>query len=298
MSIHIIWKWLRRIVRLQKRSIGRLVKDSALMILGVLSASIGLKSFLLPNNFLDGGITGISLLIHQLTHLNLAVLLLILNIPFIILGYKQISKLFAFKTLLAILGLVACLLFIPYPVLTSDKFLIAMFGGFFLGCGIGFAMQGGCVLDGTEILSLVIIRKSFLTVGKVIWGINIIIFFCAAILINVETALYAILTFLTASKTIDFIIHGIEEYIGLMIISEKSERIRKTLTEKLGKPLTIYKGNKGLNKEEIDIIYTVVTRLEIQRILTEINRIDPQVCVIQQSIYDIKGGVIKKRPLH
>jgi uncharacterized membrane-anchored protein YitT (DUF2179 family) len=274
------------------------IKDFLLIVLAVLFAGLGLKGFLLPNGFLDGGVTGISLLVHRLTMWDLSYLLVVLNLPFIFIGYKQISKIFAVKTFLAIFGLALLLHFIHFPIITTDKLLIAIFGGFFLGGGIGIAMRGGCVLDGTEVLAVYLARKLNLTVGKIIWIVNILIFSCAAILINLEAAMYAILTFLTASKTVDFIIQGIEEYTGITIISEKSEPIRKTLLGKLEKGVTIYKGQKGMNRQEIDIIYTVATRLEVQKLLNEVHKIDANAFIIQQSINDLKGGVIKKRPLH
>lgn len=276
----------------------RLSLDSAFILMGILCAGLGLKGFLLPNHFLDGGVTGISLLLNRIFQFNLGLLILVVNLPFILLGYFAISKKFAVKTLLSIIGLVLVLQIIPYPAITSDKLLIAVFGGFFLGGGIGLAMRGGAVLDGTEILALSISRKTPLTIGRVIWLVNIIIFSCSAFLINIETALYAILTFLTASRTVDFIIQGIEEYTAITIISEKNDRIRRMILKELGRGVTIYQGKKGLNNEPTDIILTVATRLEVPRLLTEIKKIDHTAFIMQQTINDIKGGMIKKRPLH
>ncbi|MEA5138422.1 YitT family protein [Arcicella rigui] len=278
-------------------------KDALLVIVGVLSASFGLKGFLLPNDFLDGGVTGISLLINILTDINLPVLIIIVNLPFIWLAYTQVSKMFALKTLLAIGLLALSLTFISFPIVTTDKLLIAVFGGFFLGAGIGLSIRGGCVLDGTEVLALFISRKTVLTVGDVIIVINVIIFSAAAILINIETAMYAMLTYLGASKTIDFLIHGLEEFTGVTIISEHSEEIRKVIIEKLGRGVTIFNGKRGFGKrgqlnEDLNIIYTVVTRLEIQKLTDEIENIDKSAFIIQQTINDVKGGMIKKLPLH
>jgi uncharacterized membrane-anchored protein YitT (DUF2179 family) len=278
-------------------------KDALLVIVGVLSASFGLKGFLLPNDFLDGGVTGISLLINILTDINLPVLIIIVNLPFIWLAYTQVSKIFALKTLLAIGLLALSLTFISFPIVTTDKLLIAVFGGFFLGAGIGLSIRGGCVLDGTEVLALFISRKTVLSVGDVIIVINVIIFSAAAILINIETAMYAMLTYLGASKTIDFLIHGLEEFTGVTIITEHSEAVRKVIIEKLGRGVTIFNGKRGFGKrgqinEDLEIIYTVVTRLEIQKLTDEIENIDKSAFIIQQSINDVKGGMIKKLPLH
>jgi len=270
--------------------------------LGIVSAGFGLKSFLLPNGFIDGGITGISLLVSNLTGMKLSVLLLVLNIPFILMGYNQIGKGFAIKTTVGILGLAICLATVNYPAMTADKLLVAVFGGFFLGAGIGLAVRGGGVLDGTEIMAIYLSKKTALTIGDIILLFNVIIFSFAAWLLSFETALYSILTYLAASKTIDFILDGIDEYTGVTIISVKSNEIRKMITELLGRGVTVYKGARGFGKTghqlgEIDILFSVITRLEVTRLKTEIDRIDPQAFVVMNSIKDTKGGMIKKRNL-
>lgn len=274
-----------------------------LIIIGVLLAALGLKAFLLPNGFLDGGVTGISLLVNRLTGWSISVLLIVINIPFILLAYQQLSRAFTIKTIAAIVGLASCLVFIEVPVITHDKLLIAIFGGFFLGAGIGMSIRGGAVLDGTEVLALFINRKTVLSVGEVIMYFNVLIFAVAAILINVETAMYALLTYLSASKTVDFVISGFEEYIALTIISEKSELIRKTLTLKLRKGVTVFKGKSGYGKRgevnnEIEIVYTVVTRLEVHKIIDEIEKIDGKAFIVQHNINDTRGGMIKRRATH
>ena len=281
----------------------RYIKDFILIVSGIISAGLGLKGFLLPNNFIDGGVTGISLLTAFLTELPVPLLIIIINIPFIIMGYFQVSKIFAFKTMLAIGGLALCLIFIPYPVVTTDKLLIAIFGGFFLGTGIGLAIRGGSVIDGTEILALYVSKKTTLTVGDVILFINIIIFSAAAILLGIEKAFYSVLIYLAASKAVDFIIEGIDEYTGVTIISDKSDEIRKAIIEKTGRGVTIFSGKKGFGKRgevdhEIDIVYTVITRLEISKLKSDIDNIDENAFVVFQSINDTKGGMVKKRPLH
>jgi uncharacterized membrane-anchored protein YitT (DUF2179 family) len=284
-------------------TVTRTVKDTIFISLGILAAAFGLKGFLLPNDFLDGGVMGISLLTNVLTDINLAYLVVIINIPFIIMGYTQVSKLFALKTLLAITGLALCLAFVTFPLVTNDKLLIAFFGGFFLGCGIGLSIRGGCVIDGTEVLAIYISRSTALTVGDTILIFNIIIFSVAAFMLGIETALYAILTYLIASKTVDFIVHGIEEYTSVMIVSEKSMEIRNAITDKMGRGVTILKGKSGYGKtghreKDLDVIYSVITRLELQKLKTEIAKIDPDAFVVENSVNDIKGGMIKKRPLH
>lgn len=277
----------------------RLVKEIALIVCGVISACFGLKSFLIPNHFIDGGVTGISLLGSTLTSWNLSYLIVIINIPFVILGYRQIGKTFALKTSIAICALSLALIFLPFAPITHEKLLIAFFGGFFLGGGIGLAMRGGCVIDGTEVLALYISRNSQLTVGNIILILNIIIFAFAAYFINIDTALYAILTYLSASNTIDFIVNGLEAYTGVTIISEKNEEIKAFIISNMKRGVTIYKGEGGyLEKKDIDIIYTVVTKLEMSKLQAEIRVIDPDAFVVQQQIADIKGGVVKRQAFH
>jgi uncharacterized membrane-anchored protein YitT (DUF2179 family) len=239
-------------------------------------------------------------LVSQLSGLSLSVLLILVNIPFVVLGYAQIGKSFVIKTTLAI-GLLAIIVAVlPYPVITSDKLLISVFGGFFLGMGIGLAVRGGGVLDGTEILAIYISRRTSLTIGDVILIFNVIIFSFAAYLLGIETALYAILTYLSASKTVDFIIEGIEEYTGVTIISPKSDEISNMIIKKMGRGVTLYKGSGGygkggLKKYDQEIVYTVITRLEIAKLQTELDTIDPNAFTVMHSIRDTKGGMIKKR---
>ena len=281
----------------------RQILQICFLVAGIFSAALGLESFLLPNDFIDGGVTGISLLTRQLTKLPLPLLLLVFNIPFVVLGYFQISRTFALRTLLTISGLALVLLVSHFPVLTSDKLLSAVFGGFFLGAGIGLTIRGGAVLDGTEILGVFISKKTPLSIGDVVLIINIAIFGVAALLLSIETALYSILAYLAAAKTMDFIIEGIEEYTGVTIISPKSEAIRKMITEDLGRGATLYIGKRGYGShadqlDMLDIIFTVTTRLEVTRLTDEIEQIDPQAFVVMHSVRDTKGGLVKKRPLH
>ena len=278
-----------------------LLRDSFFIISGIFSAAFGLQSFLLPNRFIDGGATGISLLIAEAYSIPLYWLILIINLPFMILGYKVIGRSFAIKTTFAILGLALVLATFTFPEVTQDKLLVAVFGGFFLGAGIGLSIRGGSVLDGTEVLAIFLSRKLGTTIGDIIILINILVFLTAAYLLSIETALYSMLTYLAASKTLDFVAEGIEEYTGVTIISDYSEEIRAMIIEKLGRGLTIYKANGGYGKKgvhnEYDVIYTVITRLEIRRLNVEITKIDPKAFVIMHRVNDTRGGMIKKRTL-
>jgi len=279
-----------------------LFRESFFIILGVLSACFGLKGFLLPNSFIDGGVMGISLILTELMEIPLSVFIVLINLPFLIMGFSTISKKFALRSIVAIILLAISVHFITIPTITDDKLLIAVFGGFFLGLGIGLAIRGGSVIDGTEVLAVFISRKTALTIGDVILIFNVLIFLVAAYVFTIEIALYAILTYLAASKTVDFVVSGIEEYLGVTIISDKNEDIRLAIIENLGRGCTIYSGKKGYGKrgdslKEIEIVYTLITRLEITSLQTEIDKIDKDAFVIMHSIKDAKGGMIKKRPL-
>jgi uncharacterized membrane-anchored protein YitT (DUF2179 family) len=279
----------------------RHLKDFILITIGIFSAAFGFKGFLLSNHFIDGGATGISLLISALTSIPLYILIICVNIPFIILAYNILGKTFAIKTALAISGLALCLALIHFPDVTKDNLLVAVFGGFFLGAGIGLAVRGGAVIDGTEVLAIYLSKKIGTTIGDIIIIINIIIFSSAVYFLSVEIALYSMITYLAASKTLDFIIEGIEEFTGVTIISSHSEEIRQMIIHTMGRGVTVYSGKRGYGKrgetKEVDIIYTVVTRLELNKLNTEIKKIEPNAFVVMSSVKDTKGGMIKKRPL-
>lgn len=280
----------------------RHVKDFFLIAIGIGSASFGFKGFLLTNHFIDGGATGISLLISALTSIPLYQLIIAINIPFVIMAYNIMGRQFAVKTALAITGLSIVLATAHFPNVTNDNLLVAVFGGFFLGAGIGFAVRGGAVIDGTEVLAIYLSRKFGTTIGDIIIIINVMIFMAAAYFLGVEVALYSMITYLAASKTLDFLVEGIEEYTGVTIISSKSEEIRLMIIEKMGRGVTVYSGKRGFGKRgesnEIDIIYSVLTRLELNKLHTELEKIDPNAFVVMNSVKDTKGGMIKKRPLH
>jgi uncharacterized membrane-anchored protein YitT (DUF2179 family) len=277
------------------------IKDTFFLVGGIFSAAFGLESFLLPNQFIDGGATGISLLMAEAYGWPLYVLILLVNIPFVILGYKVIGRQFAIKTTLAIIGLALVLATVSFPEITQDKLLVAVFGGFFLGAGIGLSVRGGGVLDGTEILAIYLSRKLGTTIGDIIILINILVFSAAAYLLSIEAALYSMLTYLAASRTLDFVIEGIEEYTGVTIISDASEDIREMIVNVLGRGVTIYpaKGGYGRNgmHNEYDVLFTVITRLEIRKLNIEISKIDPKAFVVMSKINDTRGGMIKKRSI-
>lgn len=285
----------------QRRNIRNNIRSAIFMGLGILSAGFGLEGFLIPNGLIDGGVTGISLLTNRETGISLSILIVAINIPFLLLGWKQIGRAFSIRSIICIAILAIVIVVVPYPVITNDKVLIAVFGGFFLGAGIGLTIRGSSVIDGTEILAIFLSRKRSISVGDFIMLFNIVIFSVAAYLYTVEMALYSILTYMAAAKTIDFILEGIEEFTGVTIISPHTVRIADFIKDEMGRGLTIYTGQKGYGKrgetKNTEIIFTVVTRLEISRLKQEVERIDPNAFIVMQSVNDTVGGMVKKRPL-
>ncbi len=282
------------------------VQDIIYSVLGTLIAGFALKSFLVPNNLLDGGITGISLLLHELYNFNIAWLIVAINVPFIIAGAYLVNVKFALKTASCVVGLAICLTFIHYPIVTQDKMLVCLFGGFFLGIGIGLAMRGGCSIDGIEVLALYTLKRSSFTISEIILGLNVIIFLIAAIKFGLGLSLYSMLTYYVASHTIAYVIEGIEEYTGVTIISGKSEEIKEHLVMKLGRGITVYKGERGFMKDNFkhhspcDIVFTVITRLEVRRLKNLVHSIDPNAFVFTNTIKEVAGagGVVKHRKGH
>jgi uncharacterized membrane-anchored protein YitT (DUF2179 family) len=278
------------------------ITNALLILTGTFSAAFGLKGFLIPNHFIDGGVTGISLLVSSITGTPISALIVAINLPFIWLGYKRINKLYAIKTLAAIFVLSVILFLVKFPHVTDDKLLTAVFGGFFLGTGIGLAMRGGCVIDGTELLAVYINPKSFLSVGQIILAINVVIFGIAAFFLGIQSALYSILTYLSASQMINYIIQGFDEYTAVTIISPKSELIKNVIIRQLRRGVTVYKGERGYGKnaiedKDIDILYVVITRLDVSRLVNTVQQVDPAAFIITHSVSEVKGGLIKRHVL-
>jgi len=281
------------------KRVAREALNTGLIIVGILSAGLGLKGFLLSSRFIDGGVTGVSMLLADVLGWPLSILILVINLPFIALGYRQIGRAFAIKSTFAIAGLSLCLTFIKYPDITPDKLLTAIFGGFFIGAGIGLAIRGGAVLDGTEVAALLISKSSnLLKVGDVILLLNIVIFSAAAFVLGIEPALYSMVTYFAASKTVDFLIHGLEEYTAITIMSEKNDEIRLAIVRDLQRGVTVYKGRGGLSDTEQDILFCVVTRLEIGRVKTVVRDLDNKAFIVVNPLADAEGGVLKRLALN
>jgi uncharacterized membrane-anchored protein YitT (DUF2179 family) len=279
--------------------IEREAKNTALIVLGVLSAGMGIEGFLVPGGFIDGGVTGVSMLLSRLTPISLSVWLPLINLPFLIVGYRQIGGAFAVRGALAIAALAVALVVVPYPHVTDDHVLEAVFGGFFLGAGIGLAVRGAAVLDGTEIAALVISRRShLLKVGDVILIFNVVLFLVAMRTLGVEPALYSILTFVTAARTLDFVIYGLEEFTAVTIFSRESRAIREAIIRDLGRGVSVLRGYGGMSGDQQDVLYCVVTRLEIGRVKGIIRLHDASAFVVYHALADVDGGVVKRTRRH
>jgi uncharacterized membrane-anchored protein YitT (DUF2179 family) len=273
-----------------------------LILVGTALAVLAMKGFMIPNHFLDGGITGISILIHEIFHINISFLVIFLNSTFVYLGYKRIGKTFAVQTSIAVILLAIGLLFVDIQPITHDKLLIAIFGGILMGCGVGLVIRGGGVIDGAEVIAVFTGRKTGFSNSEIILLINTIIFSVAAFQFGIETAMYSIITFFTATRAINYVVDGIEEYTAMNIISAKPDEIKSFLVNELGKGITVYKGERGYLpgsfevRTETDIIVTIVTRLEIKQIHEELAKIDPKVFIYVQSIKEAAGGILKHKP--
>lgn len=276
-------------------NLSSITKQTVGILAGVCFAAIGLKAILLPNGFLDGGVTGVSLLVSSLTGWDISLLILFINIPFLLLALKNLDKSVFWNSLLAI-ALLSVLVHIDFAInLTSDKFLIAVFGGLFLGLGIGLSIRVGAVLDGTEIMGILLARRFGLTIGNVILTFNIILFTIAALLVDIDTALYSIVTYLVTSKVTDFVIEGFDDYIGINIISKQNSEIKEALISNLGLGVTVYKGYGGFNSDsEYLVLSTVINRVDISRVYATISRYDKNAFCYEFDVNKIKGGVLKK----
>jgi uncharacterized membrane-anchored protein YitT (DUF2179 family) len=281
-----------------RKSLIREIKHAVFIVLGILCAGMGLHGFLESSRFIDGGVTGVSMLLAKVLGWRLAILILVINLPFIALGYRLIGRAFAIRSAAAITGLSICLATVHYPDVTPDKLLTAVFGGFFIGAGMGLAMRGGAVLDGTDIAAVLLSKRTHLfRVGEIILGMNIVIFLAAARFLGVDESLYSILTYISASRTLDFLLHGIEEFTAIVIISEQSDVIRQRITGVLGRGVTVYKGRGGMTGVDEDILFCVVTRLEIGKVMEIVRDRDPSAFTVIYPLSDVQGGVLK-RPAH
>ena len=274
------------------------------MVLGVLLAVIALQGFMIPNHFLDGGVTGISILLQEIFHINISIFLIIINLPFLYIGYQKIGKNFAIQSLLAVLLLALLMNVLDIPKVTEDKILIAVFGGFLIGLGVGFVIKGGGVIDGLEVIADYTNKKSGFSTSEIILFINSLLFLSVAFYFGPESAMYSILTYFTATRTSDYVVDGFEEYTALTIISREHELVKSIIVNDFNKAISVYKGERGYLpgsfdiKSDCDIVMTIVTRLEIHRIKQAIAEADPTAFFYVQSIKEVTGGMVKQKRKH
>lgn len=276
-------------------------KNLLLITIGAALAVLAMKGFMIPNRFLDGGITGISILLHEIFHINISFLVISLNVLFVFLGYRRIGKTFAVQTSIAVLLLSIGLLFIDINPVTHDKLLIAIFGGLLIGTGVGLVIRGGGVIDGAEVIAVFTGRRTGFSNSEIIMLINTIIFGVAAFQFGIETAMYSIITYFTATRATNYVVDGIEEFTAVNIISSQQDEIKNFLVNELGKGITVYKGERGYLpgsfevRTDCEIIVTIVTRLEIKQIEEGVMKIDPKAFMYVQTIKEASGGILKPK---
>ncbi|MDX1348873.1 MAG: YitT family protein [Putridiphycobacter sp.] len=281
-----------------KRKSIKLTWEFLQIALAVFLASIGLKAFLLPNGFLDGGVTGIAILLSELFEIELSWVLPLATIPFLILGWFTVSKRILLKSIISVLALSIIIHYENFSQITDDKLITAIFGGLFLGAGIGLAIKNGAVLDGSEILGIYINSIFGISIGTVILFFNIILFSITAILLSIDVALYSILTFIVTAKVIDFMMEGFENYVGLMIVSKKSEVLQRSLIKTIGQGMTVYSGKRGYGSKgktnDVEVIHTVINRIDVKKAYRTIDSIDEDAFVIEFDVNHVKGGVLRR----
>jgi uncharacterized membrane-anchored protein YitT (DUF2179 family)/predicted metal-dependent HD superfamily phosphohydrolase len=301
----------------QKVKSSEVFEEIFMILMGVMLSAFALKSFLVPNHFFDGGITGVALLVNGLypellsafipgiSHdMELSILILVINLPIILFSYFKVGKMFAIKTYSGIFLLAACLVVLPNFDVTHDKLLVAIFGGVFLGIGVGLVIRIGAALDGIEVLALYTIKKTSFTIAEIIFAVNVLIFSVAAINFGIETSLYSILTYFAAVQSIDYVVEGLQAYTGVTIISGKSEAIKYQIVNKMGKAVTVYKGERGFLpgqfeiSSECDIIFTVISRLELRKLKIVIADEDPNAFVFANTIKEASGGITSRKKNH
>jgi len=283
---------------IQISTMKRILSEIFQIAIGIFLASIGLKMFLLPNGFLDGGATGIAILLSELFDIDISFILLLVSIPFLILAWFSLSRRIFTKSLISIILLAVIIHFENFASITEDKLLIAIFGGLFLGAGIGLTIRNGAVLDGSEILGIFLNDRLGISIGRVILFFNVILFGATALLLSLEIAMYSILTFIVTAKVIDIMIEGFEDYVGLMIISKNTNSINEGLIRIVGTGTTLYQGAGGFGKRgtqpKNDIIHTVINRVDIRRTYNLIDAIDKKAFIIEFDVNHIKGGIYTK----
>ncbi|MBQ5860240.1 MAG: YitT family protein [Selenomonadales bacterium] len=282
-----------------KNKFSAIIKKYLLLTLGAIVYAAGLETFFVPNNLIDGGVVGISMMISYLTDTPLSVFVVLLNIPFLYLGYKQIGKTFTISTLYSIVVLAfAIQYFHTTPNITYDIFLATIFGGIVVGLGGGIIIRYGGSVDGTEIVAIISDRKTELSVGETVMIINLFILSSAGLVFGWERAMYSLIAYFIAYKVMDLVISGLEESKGVMIVSDRSDDLAETLLARLGRGVTILHGEGAYTNDPKRILYTVVTRLEVAKLKAVVKEKDPNAFLSIYNINDVVGGRVKKKSIH
>lgn len=275
------------------------VKKYALIIIGSVVAAAGLEIFLLPNSIIDGGVVGISIIASHLTGLPLGLFTLVLNLPFLVFGYRQIGRTFVLSSLVSIASFSFWVsVFHPIPGFTQDILLATVFGGIILGVGVGLIIRYGGSLDGTEIVAISLSERSIFSIGQIVMIFNVFILGSAGLVFGWDRAMYSLLAYFIVFKVIDITVEGLDETKSAIIISEKGEEIAKIITARLGRGVTMMDGRGGFSGEEKLVLYAVISRLEISKLKSIIGDIDPQAFVTISDVSDVMGGRYIKRNIH
>lgn len=277
----------------------KLYKRSIMVILGALIMAIGLEFFLIPNNIMDGGIVGISIILSHLISVPTGVFIFVLNIPFVFIGYKQIGKTFALTTLLGITILSVSSIYLHrFEPFTHDSLLATIFGGILLGVGVGLVIRYGGSLDGTEILAILFNKKLPFSVGEFIMFFNVLIFTVAGFVFTWEQAMYSAVTYYIAFKVIDIVVQGLDESKSVYIISDNMDEIGSAIMDRLGRGVTFLNGEGAYSGESKKVIFTVISRLEESKLKTIVTELDENAFLAIGNIAEVRGGRFKKKDIH
>jgi uncharacterized membrane-anchored protein YitT (DUF2179 family) len=285
--------------RSKRKIIIQTIEKFVLIFIGSILVAVGLEIFLVPNQIIDGGVVGISILLSYITGIPLSVYIVALNLPFLYIGYKQIGKTFALSTVFAVLSLAGWVAYFrPIPELTNDLFLAAVFGGIIIGVGVGLIIRYGGSLDGTEIIAIILDKKTGFSVGEVVMFMNFFILGSAGFVFSWDKAMYSLVAYFIAYKIIDITIEGLDESKGVMIVSDNPDEIADALLARLGRGVTVLHGAGGYTGEPKKVLYSVITRLEIAKLKSIIDEIDEGAFVTIHEVHDVIGGRVKKKAIH
>lgn len=274
------------------------IRRMLLIMVGAALSSIGLEIFLVPNNIIDGGVVGISMISSYLTHIPLGVFTLLLNIPFFIIGYRQIGKSFVLSTAFAVVCLsIGVSVLHPVQGLTQDVFLAAIFGGMINGAGVGLIIRAGGSLDGTEIVAIILDKKTSFSIGEIVMFFNVFILCGAGFVYGWDRAMYSLVTYYIAFKVIDIVVEGLDESKAVMIVSDKNQDIKEAVIARLGRGVTILNGEGGFSKVPTNVIYVVVSRLELAKLKAIVLGFDENALITIGSV-EVAGKKYKKKAIH